>query len=95
MARATKADKARLLNAAYCLLEQQMERAEAARSRVRAVAPAGLPLPPGSGRAERSAAGGRADRRGHLQAAGQHRTRDPRLRPPQRTVSRPGRRPAV
>ena len=31
MARATKADKARLLNAAYRLLEQQMERAEAAR----------------------------------------------------------------
>ena len=31
MARATKADKARLLNAAYRLLGQQMERAEAAR----------------------------------------------------------------
>ena len=30
MARATKADKARLLNAAYRLLGQQMERAEAA-----------------------------------------------------------------
>ena len=31
MARATKADKARLLNVAYRLLGQQMERAEAAR----------------------------------------------------------------
>ena len=31
MARATKAEKARLLNAAYRLLGQQMERAEAAR----------------------------------------------------------------
>ena len=31
MARATKANKARLLNAAYRLLGQQMERAEAAR----------------------------------------------------------------
>ena len=41
----------------------------ATRSRVRVVPPAGLPLSPGSGRAERSCAGGRADRRDHLQAA--------------------------
>ena len=96
MARATKAEKARLLNAAYRLLGEEMERAEAARHLGREFAlsrrqayrylqeAAGLSDP---------GTGGRADRRGHLQVAGQHRTRNPRLRPTQRTLPRPSRHP--
>ena len=96
MARATKAEKARLLNAAYRLLGQRdgtRRGGPASRPGVRVVAPAGLPLSPGSGRPERPGTGGRADRRGHLQVAGQHRTRNPRIRPTQRTLPRPGRHP--
>ena len=57
MARATKADKARFLNAAYRLLGQAdgtRRGGPAARSRVRVVASAGVPLSPEGRRAERS-----------------------------------------
>ena len=56
----------------------------AARPGVCSVAPASLPLPPGSGGAERAGARGRANRRDHLQTPGEHRPRASRVRPAQR-----------
>src|SRR6266852_5756517 len=91
MTRATKAHKARLLNAAYRLLGQRIETADAARQLADEFAlsfATGLSVSRASCHIGRSRSRGGTDGGHHLQAPGEHRARASHVRQAQRAHPR-------